>query len=353
MESASIPVRPTRSRGEVVREYISRFGLLAILLVLPVVYGIQDLQDDGDLSRLATNLKDGLSNGAIWALIAVGYTLVYGIIELINFAHGDLFMLGSFVAYGMMGTIGLTVATGNFALLFGLLLILVVGMLATGTLNVMIERVAYRPLRNAPKLAPLITAVGFSFILQNIGLLWLGGSHRSVPDLIESQTQYTTILGVPITHGDLLALIVTVPLFFVLVNFIARSRIGRAMRATAQDPQAARLMGINVDTTISFTFLLGGLMAGAAGLIYALYQTDVWFFAGFTAGLISFTAAVMGGIGNIKGAILGGLIIGCIQQISDNRIGTEWTPAIVFGYLVLILVFRPQGLLGEQTREAG
>ena len=226
-------------------------------------------------------------------------------------------------------------------------------MVACGSLNVMIERVAYRPLRNAPKLAPLITAVGFSFILQNIGLLWLGGSHRGVPDLIDSQTQYTSILGVPITHGDLLALLVTVPLFFLLVNFIARSRIGRAMRATAQDPQAARLMGINVDTTISFTFLLGGLMAGAAGLIYALYQTDVWFFAGFTAGLISFTAAVMGGIGNLKGAILGGLIIGCIQQISDNRIGTEWTPAIVFGYLVLILVFRPQGLLGEQTREAG
>jgi branched-chain amino acid transport system permease protein len=125
------------------------------------------------------------------------------------------------------------------------------------------------------------------------------------------------------------------------------------MRATAQDPQAARLMGINVDTTISFTFLLGGLMAGAAGLIYALYQTDVWFFAGFTAGLIAFTSAVMGGIGNIKGAILGGLIIGIVQQISDNRIGTEWTPAIVFAYLVLILVFRPQGLIGEQTREAG
>jgi branched-chain amino acid transport system permease protein len=138
-----------------------------------------------------------------------------------------------------------------------------------------------------------------------------------------------------------------------MINFINLSRIGRAMRATAQDPQAARLMGINVDTTISFTFLLGGLMAGAAGLIYALYQTDVWFFSGFTAGLIAFTSAVMGGIGNIKGAILGGLIIGIIQQISDNRIGTEWTPAIVFAYLVLILVFRPQGLIGEETREAG
>jgi branched-chain amino acid transport system permease protein len=353
MESASIPARPPRARGEAVREFISRFGLLAILLILPVAYGIQDLQDDGDLSRLATNIKDGLSNGAIWALIAVGYTLVYGIIELINFAHGDLFMLGSFVGFSMIGTIGLTTATGGIGLFFGLLVILLVCMVACGTLNTMIERVAYRPLRNAPKLAPLITAVGFSFILQNVGLLWLGGSHRGVPDLVESQERLFTIVGVPITHGDLLAVAVTVPLFFFLLNFINFSRIGRAMRATAQDPQAARLMGINVDTTISFTFLLGGLMAGAAGLIYALYQTDVWFFAGFTAGLIAFTSAVMGGIGNLKGAILGGLIIGMVQQISDNRIGTEWTPAIVFGYLVLIMVFRPQGILGEQTREAG
>ncbi|MGH8930452.1 MAG: branched-chain amino acid ABC transporter permease [Egibacteraceae bacterium] len=353
MESASIPARPSRARGDVVREFISRFGLIAILLFLPVLYGIQDLQDDGDLSRLATNIKDGLSNGAIWALIAVGYTLVYGIIELINFAHGDLFMLGSFVAFSLIGTVGLTVSTGFLPLAFGLLLILALSMVACGTLNTMIERVAYRPLRNAPKLAPLITAVGFSFILQNVGLIWLGGGHRGVPDLIESQERFATVVGVPLTHGDLLALVVTVPLFFFLINFINLSRIGRAMRATAQDPQAARLMGINVDTTISFTFLVGGLMAGAAGLIYALYQTDVWFFAGFTAGLIAFTAAVMGGIGNLKGAILGGLIIGMIQQISDNRIGTEWTPAIVFGYLVLILVFRPQGLVGEQTREAG
>src|SRR5215212_4088196 len=185
MESASIPVRPNRSRGEVVREFISRFGLFAILLILPVAYGIQDLQDDGDLSRLATNIKDGLSNGAIWALIAVGYTLVYGIIELINFAHGDLFMLGSFIAFSLIGTVGLTTATGGIGLFLGLLLILLITMIACGTLNTMIERVGYRPLRNAPKLAPLITAVGFSFILQNVGLLWLGGSHRGVPDLID------------------------------------------------------------------------------------------------------------------------------------------------------------------------
>jgi len=150
-----------------------------------------------------------------------------------------------------------------------------------------------------------------------------------------------------------LALAVTAPLFIILLNFINFSRIGRAMRATAQDAQAARLMGINVDVTISFTFLLGGLMAGAAGLIYALYQTQVWFFQGFTAGLIAFTAAVMGGIDNIRGAVLGGLIIGFIQQISDNRIGTQWTPALVFSFLVLIMVFKPSGLLGEQTREAG
>src|SRR5918997_2038515 len=353
MESASIPVRPTRSRGEVVREYVSRFGLIVLLLILPVVYGIQDLQDDGDLGHLATNIKDGLSNGAIWALIAVGYTLVYGIIELINFAHGEVFLIGSFVSYSMIGTIGLTVATGVGGTLFGLVLILLIAMVACGSLNTMIERVAYRPLRNAPKLAPLITAVGFSFILQNVGLLWLGGGHRGVPDLIESQKQLVTILGVPITHGDILAVAVGVPLFLFLLNFINFSRIGRAMRATAQDPQAARLMGINVDTTISFTFLLGGLMAGAAGLIYALYQTDVWFFAGFTAGLIAFTAAVMGGIGSLPGAVLGGVIIGCIQQISDNRIGGEWTPAVVFAYLVLIMVFKPQGPLGGQMREAG
>jgi len=353
MESASIPAPPQRARAEVVREIVSKYGLITILALLPVFYGIKDLSDDGDLSRLATNIKDGLSNGAIWALIAVGYTLVYGIIELINFAHGDLFMLGSFVGFSMIGTVGLTTESGGLALIFGLLVILLVSMVACGTLNTMIERVAYRPLRSAPKLAPLITAVGFSFILQNVGLLWLGGGHRGVPDLIESQERLFTIIGIPVTHGDLLALVVTVPLFIVLLNFINFSRIGRAMRATAQDPQAARLMGINVDTTIAFTFLLGGLMAGAAGLIYALYQTDVWFFAGFTAGLIAFTSAVMGGIGNLKGAILGGLIIGIIQQISDNRIGTEWTPAIVFGYLVLILVFRPQGLIGEQTREAG
>ncbi len=326
---------------------------MAFLLALPVYYGIQDLRDDGNLARLANNLFSGVSNGSIWALIAIGYTLVYGIIELINFAHGDNFMIGSFVSFSLYGTLGLTLATGTLGLVGGLLVCLLVAMAVCGTLNVMIERVGYRPLRNAPKLAPLITAVGFSFILQNVGIVWLGGSQRSVPDLINAQHVIVTPLGVAITNADVLAIAVTAPLVVLVTAFISRSRIGKAMRATAQDPEAARLMGINVDTTISFTFLLGGMLAGAAGLVYALYQTSIWYFQGFTAGLIAFTAAVMGGIGNIRGAVLGGLIIGCIQQISDNRIGAEWTPVVVFAYLIVIMVFRPRGLLGEETREAG
>jgi branched-chain amino acid transport system permease protein len=357
MEAASVPARrPATSILRAVRAALGRFGLPVLLLALPVAFGIHDLVTEGSLSRLGNNLVDGLSNGAIWALVALGYTLVYGIIELINFAHGEVFMIGSFVAFGFAGTIGLTLATGPLGLVVGLLVTLLVCMLASGTLNVMIERVAYRPLRNAPHLTALVAAVGFSFILQNVGVLWLGGSQRGIPDVIGSQAVLFEVLGVTVSRGDLLAIAATVPLVALLTTFVARTRMGRAMRATAQDPEAARLMGINVDTTIAVTFLLGGLLAGAAGLIYALYQTTIWYFQGFLAGLIAFTAAVMGGIGNLRGAVLGGLIIGCIQQISDNRVealGPEWTPAVVFAYLVLIMVLRPQGLLGEETREAG
>jgi branched-chain amino acid transport system permease protein len=333
--------------------FLSSYGLIIVLVALPAYFGIKDLAAGDSLARLAENLKDGISNGAIWALIALGYTMVYGIIELINFAHGDVFMLGSFTAAGFYGTLGLTEGTGPAGLFIGLLVVLLLSMLVCGSLNTMIERVAYRPLRGAPKLAPLITAVGFSFILQNVGLLWHGGAQLGVPDLVDSQKQLVDVFGVTITHGDVLAIAVTVPILIALGAFVSTSRLGKAMRATAQDPEAARLMGINVDTTISATFMIGGLLAGAAGLINTLYQTSVWYFQGFTAGLIAFTAAVMGGIGNLRGAVLGGLIIGCIQQISDNRIGNEWTPAVIFAYLVLIMVFRPQGLIGEETREAG
>ena len=207
MEAASATVGPARPRGlDRARDLLSRYGLIAALLFLPVLFAMGDLlgwqskeflkfSTEGNLAQLGNNLLDGLSNGAIWALVALGYTLVYGIVELINFAHGEVFMIGSFVAAGLFGTLGLTAATGAIGLILGLTLTLMVCMVASGSLNTMIERVGYRPLRDAPKLAPLITAVGFSFILQNVGLLWLGGAPQGVPDLISSQEQFADILG--------------------------------------------------------------------------------------------------------------------------------------------------------------
>jgi branched-chain amino acid transport system permease protein len=369
METTTIsPTLPTVPAGPLaaVRRYAGQWGLIAALAALPVYYGIHDLvfgYQAGyvaghlvikhDLSNLGYDFAQGLSNGAIWALIAIGYTLVYGIIELINFAHGDVFMIGSFTAVGLWTVFGLTPGEGAAALTGFLLLTLIITMIVTGSLNVLIERVAYRPLRSAPKLAALITAVGFSFILQNVGLLWRGGSPQSVPDLIGVQQTVFTIGGVAIQRGYILVFAVMIPLVFALTWFINSTRAGRAMRATAQDPEAARLMGINVNATISLTFLLGGMLAGAAGLVYALYETNIWYFQGFRAGLFAFTAAVMGGIGNVRGAVLGGLIIGVIQALSDARLGPQWTEAVVFGYLIAIMVLRPRGLLGEETREAG
>jgi branched-chain amino acid transport system permease protein len=346
MEAASIPEspsgarQPSRSPLAVVADNI----LWVLLAGALVVYFVQDPKQTLD------DVKTGLSNGTIWALIALGYTLVYGIIELINFAHGEVFMIGSFVVVSLWQSLGVTADSAIAGIVLSLLLGLVVAMLASGVLNVMIERVAYKPLRNAPKLAPLITAIGMSFILQNVGLLWRP-SPDSSPDLIGSQKDYFSIFGVPIEHSDVFAVVVTVPLLIALSWFVAQTRYGKAMRATAQDPDAARLMGINVDRTISLTFLLGGLLAGAAGMIYALYNGTIQFNQGFTAGLIAFTAAVMGGIGNLKGAVVGGLIIGVIQSISDTHFGQVWTPAVVFAILILIMVFKPQGLFGEETRE--
>jgi branched-chain amino acid transport system permease protein len=349
MEAASIPepagpgISPRRSPVGVVTDNIL-WVLMGLALVIFFVRDPQQTLDD---------VKTGLSNGTIWALIALGYTLVYGIIELINFAHGEVFMIGSFVAVSIWQTFGVDEKSALVVQLLMMLAALAIAMVASGTLNVMIERVAYRPLRNAPKLAPLITAVGFSFILQNVGLLWLGGSPAGISDLIHENQTVFRISAVVIRRADVFAIGVTIPLVLLLGWFISRTRAGKAMRATAQDPEAARLMGINVDTTISLTFLLGGMLAGAAGLVYALYETTIWYFQGFEAGLIAFTAAVMGGIGNVRGAVLGGFIIGCIQQLSDARFGPQWTPVVVFGYLIMIMVLRPRGLLGEETREAG
>jgi branched-chain amino acid transport system permease protein len=344
MEAASVPERPAGAPGGGIVRAINENILWVLLGAALIIFFVQDPQ------RTLDDVKTGLSNGTIWALIALGYTLVYGIIELINFAHGEVFMIGSFVTVSIWGTLGLVEATGLLTTLLGILVGLLVAMLASSTLNTMIERVAYRPLRNAPRLAPLITAIGMSFILQNVGLLWRP-TPDSVPDLIGSQQAFFAIAGVAVEHSDVFAVVVTVPLLVALVWFVGATRYGKAMRATAQDPDAARLMGIDVDRTISLTFMLGGLLAGAAGMIYAIYNGTIQFNQGFTAGLIAFTAAVMGGIGNLKGAVVGGLIIGVIQSISDTRYGQVWTPAIVFAILILIMVFRPQGLFGEETRE--
>ena len=270
---ATLGTRPLR----VARRFLDRYGLIIALAALPVYYAVKDLTTgyasyaDGrlvvhhDLAYIGGTLVQGISNGSIWALIAIGYTLVYGIIELINFAHGEVFMIGSFTASAIWGSIGLGLATGPLGLVAGLFLTLLIAMFTCGSLNVLIERVAYRPLRTAPKLAALITAVGFTFILQNVGLLWRGGSPTGVSDLIHQNAAVVTLWGVTVRRADVLAVGVTVPLVFGLTWFISRTRMGRAMRATAQDPEAARLMGINVDATISMTFLLGGMLAGAAG----------------------------------------------------------------------------------------
>ena len=342
MEAAAVPQpKPPvfRRVASALWQNILWIGLAAWVLF----YAFQDPTETLD------DVKTGISNGTIWALIALGYTLVYGIIELINFAHGDVFMLGSFVAVSMWTWLGISAGSSVIVIILGIAGVLIVSMLATGSLNVLIERVAYRPLRGAPKLAPIITAIGMSFILQNVGSLWYG-LPTSVPDLIGSQKTLFTIFDVDVVRSDVFAVAVTLPLLIALLAFVGRTRYGKAMRATAQDPDAARLMGINVDRTIALTFLIGGLLAGAAGLIYALYNGTVRFNEGFTAGLIAFTAAVMGGIGNLKGAVVGGLIIGVVQSISDDHYGQQWTEAVVFGILILIMVFRPDGLFGEEVR---
>jgi branched-chain amino acid transport system permease protein len=343
MEAAAVPAAGS-SRASAAIGWL-RANILWLLLVaaLAVLAAI-------NLGRTAEATQTGISTGAIYALIALGYTLVYGIIELINFAHGDVFMLGSFVATSLFVSIAPSGKLGLGSIILTVLAGLLVASFATATLNVLIERVAYRPLRNAPKLAPLITAIGMSFILQNVGLLWHTGA-VGVPDLINSQHVVFTIGTVSVANSDIFAVAVTIPVLLALSFFVSQTRYGKAMRATAQDADAARLMGINVDRTIALTFLTGGLMAGTAGVIYALYNTTVRFDSGFTNGLIAFTAAVMGGIGNLKGAVVGGLVIGIIQANSDAVIGEQWQSTVVFGILVLVMVFKPEGLLGEPGRE--
>jgi branched-chain amino acid transport system permease protein len=296
----------------------------------------------------------GLTNGALFALIALGYTMVYGIIELINFAHGDVFMLGSFLALTLIGA--MTESLGwNWAdtkmLWLGIGLLLLVVSIFCAALNVTIDRLVYKPLRRAPKLAPLVSAIGVSFVLMNVGLLWGGAADRHFPDLVSRHNLLGENAAVSFTVKDLMVVAITVPIMIALTLFVKMTRLGKAMRASAQDPLAAQLMGINVDRVIGVTFALGGALAGAAAVVYGLYINTVSYQMGFQNGLYAFTAAVLGGIGNIPGAVLGGLVIGLARSFGSGYVGERWTSALVFVILIAILVFRPAGLLGSRTRE--
>jgi branched-chain amino acid transport system permease protein len=318
-----------------------------------------------DIGILLQQISNGLTLGAMYALVALGYTLVYGIIELINFAHGDVFMFSTVIVLIVVQNLRITEPVSNVFVLFGLILVLIgIAMLVSAGLNASIEFVAYRRLRKAPRLAPLIAAIGVSFVLENVVQLWRGAGFTAFPRIFPSAFRdhldfglfsipatFDTGIGLTIRALDIFIIVASVALMFGLDRFIRSTKLGRAMRATAQDPEAAALMGVNINRTISITFLIGGALAGAAGVLYNLYVGQVWFFAGFQLGLIAFTAAVLGGIGNVRGAVLGGFLIGLIQSLAIQFIdnGVAWSDAVVFAILILILVLRPSGLLGQQV----
>jgi branched-chain amino acid transport system permease protein len=321
--------------------------------------------------QLVQFLIIGISNGAIVAIIALGYTMVYGIIELINFAHGDVYMIGVFTSLTVLSLTGTLASKSPGHIILGLALALIISVAACAALNATIERLAYRRLRNAPRLAPLISAIGMSFILENLGLIWAaqtwlvpsfgttgGASQKAFPDLLgtlfnslgmDVNVLAATGIHLRLTIKDLLVIVLASLLMIGLRLFVQRTRLGKAMRATAQNRDAAKMLGIDIDLVITATFLIGGGLAGAAGLMAGLYNNTAWWFMGFRAGLQAFTAAVLGGIGNITGAMLGGFLIGLLASFSDGYLNARWTNAWVFATLVLILLFRPTGLLGEQT----
>jgi branched-chain amino acid transport system permease protein len=298
----------------------------------------------------AEQMTLGLTNGAIYALIALGYTMVYGIIELINFAHGDIFTVGGLIGLTAIGLLGLDHASPALVIP-GVVVVFAVAMTLNGLVGVAIERVAYRPLRNAPRLAPLITAVGMSFILEGIIFLLKGSNDISYPNLLPSGSLNLGLASIGISN--ILIVLIAVVLMVALNQFIQRTRIGRAMRATAQDRDAARLMGININRTIAITFFIGSALAAAGGIINGFYLETIRFDQGFRAGLIAFTAAVFGGIGNVVGASIGGFVIGIIIALVTGYVqgGGQWSDVVVFSILILTLVFRPTGLLGMRVPE--
>jgi branched-chain amino acid transport system permease protein len=328
---------------------IDAIGLLLLAIVI-LWLAVKFVEDP---TRFLTVGIIGLRNGAIYGLIALGYTLVYGILQLINFAHGDVFALSGLVASTMIISVfGLDESSSVLVIVIGLLGTLAVTIPLFAVFNGSIERVAYKPLRNAPRLAPLITAVGMSFIVQNISLAIYNVDYESVPNFIPRSDAFE-IGGVAIQWNTIGVFAIVIPVLLVLTWFVRSTRQGKAMRAVAQDTEASAMMGIHVDRTISVTFLIAGGLAAVAGLVYLL-QFNIRYDTGFQLGLIAFTAAVLGGIGNLSGAVLGAMMIGLVEAFNEGLDGTpggDWTRSLVFGILIATLVFRPQGILGERTPE--
>jgi branched-chain amino acid transport system permease protein len=324
---------------------VGLLGLLGIWLLINLFK---------DPERFFTVFLIGLTTGMVYAMVALGYTLVYGILQLINFAHGDVFAFTGLVASTMILTVfDLTEQDSAGVIVLGLLGTLAVVVAFGATVNTVIERVAYHRLLKAPRLALLITAVGMSFIVQNIALAIYDVNYRRVPELIPRSDVFA-IGGVHYQWNKLFVILVTVPVLLALTWLVRSTRQGKGMRATAQDPDAAAMVGIDVNRTISFTFALAGGLAGVGGLLFLL-QFNIRYDSGFELGLIAFTAAVLGGIGNLTGAVLGAVTIGLIQAFSDGlgwfTPGSDWTRSIIFIVLIAILVFRPQGILGEQVAD--
>ncbi len=306
---------------------------------------------DAFFNQLPQQLVNGLTLGAVYALIALGYSMVYGILQLLNFAHGDVYMIGAFVGYGV-----LTVLAPRSGLLLPVWVIipimLLVAMLLSGLLGILIEWFAYRPLRNAPRIAPLISALGVSFFIQNAVLLTLSASYRTV----RTEALLSPRLGIDlgparISAVRILVIATAIVLMFALDHLVRRTRLGRSMRAVAIDREAAAMMGVDVDRVIVTTFFIGSALAGAAGVLIGLAFTQVWHLMGFTAGLKGFTAAVVGGIGNIPGAMLGGLLLGLAESLAVGFISPTYKDLIAFVVLIIVLLVRPTGLLGARVQQ--
>ena len=298
------------------------------------------------MDELIQQLANGVTKGSYYALIALGYTMVYGIIQLINFAHGEVFMLGAFIGLWTFN-LGVSAFGWGGTSVVALVVVLLVAALATPVIGVSLERFAYRPLRHAPRLAPLITALGASFLLQQAVAVFYTRGQLQFPDLFPSTS--FQIGGARIQLLWVFMVTVALVLTLALTLFIRTTRLGKAMRATAEDPDTARLMGINVDVIIALTFVIGSALAGVGGVLAGMYLGQINFFMGFIAGLKAFTAAVLGGIGNIAGAVLGAFLLGILETFGAAYLGGQWQDVFAFCVLILVLVFRPTGLLGERV----